>query len=191
MPLWLLCSARSTEYLDSRVGSSTTQYIGQCMIFLYLYHRLAVFFPCRLVYSIFPQLLYPWLETPKRLKDKPHCINPFLYIDVMFSFVCFFLFFFSFFFLKHIFQEYHDICQTFFTQILRPKHDADLSCLKCYQKTITVTNSWENSWTQLPTHPNPPGGGGLLWYFDTCVGSAHFLGLKILNFDIFWGNQKN
>ena len=31
----------------------------------------------------------------------------------------------------------------------------------------------------------PPGGGGVLWYFHTYVGSGHFLGLKILNFNIF------
>ena len=32
---------------------------------------------------------------------------------------------------------------------------------------------------------------GVLWYFHTYVGSGHFLGLKILNFNIFWGFQKN
>ena len=35
------------------------------------------------------------------------------------------------------------------------------------------------------------GGGGVLWYFHTHVRSVHFLGFKILNFDIFWGFQKN
>ena len=34
-------------------------------------------------------------------------------------------------------------------------------------------------------------GGGVLWFFQTYVGSAHFFGFKILNFDIFWGFQKN
>ena len=33
--------------------------------------------------------------------------------------------------------------------------------------------------------------GGVLWYFHTYVGSVHFFGFKILNFDIFWGFQKN
>ena len=33
--------------------------------------------------------------------------------------------------------------------------------------------------------------GGILWYFYTYVGSGHFLGFKILNFNIFWGFQKN
>ena len=35
------------------------------------------------------------------------------------------------------------------------------------------------------------GGGGVLGYFTTYVGSGHFLGFKILNFSIFWGFQKN
>ena len=35
------------------------------------------------------------------------------------------------------------------------------------------------------------GGGGVLWYFYTYVGSAHFIGFKILNFNIFWGYQEN
>ena len=35
------------------------------------------------------------------------------------------------------------------------------------------------------------GGGGVLRYFLTYVGSDHFLGLKILNFNIVWGFQKN
>ena len=34
-------------------------------------------------------------------------------------------------------------------------------------------------------HQRPPGRGGLLWYFHTYVGSGHFLGFKILNFNIF------
>ena len=32
---------------------------------------------------------------------------------------------------------------------------------------------------------------GVLCYFHTYVGSGHFLGLKILNFNIFFGHQKN
>ena len=32
------------------------------------------------------------------------------------------------------------------------------------------------------------GGGGI--YFHTYVGSAHFFGFKILNFNIFWGFSK-
>ena len=40
-----------------------------------------------------------------------------------------------------------------------------------------------------------PGGGGgeggVLWYFHTYLGSAHLWGFKILNFNIFWGFQKN
>ena len=35
-----------------------------------------------------------------------------------------------------------------------------------------------------------PGGGGTL-IFHTYVGSVHFLGFEILNFNIFWGFQKN
>ena len=38
------------------------------------------------------------------------------------------------------------------------------------------------------------GGGGerdVLRYFHTYVGSGHFLGFKILNFNIFGGFQKN
>ena len=38
---------------------------------------------------------------------------------------------------------------------------------------------------------DPPGGGGVLWYFHTYVGSGHYLGFKILIFNIFWGFQKN
>ena len=34
------------------------------------------------------------------------------------------------------------------------------------------------------------GGGGVLWSFHTYVGSVHFFGLKILNFDILWGFLK-
>ena len=34
-------------------------------------------------------------------------------------------------------------------------------------------------------------GGGVLLYFHTYVGSGHFLGFKILNFNIFGGFQKN
>ena len=33
--------------------------------------------------------------------------------------------------------------------------------------------------------------GGTLIYFHTYVGSFHFLGVKFLNFNIFWGFQKN
>ena len=36
-----------------------------------------------------------------------------------------------------------------------------------------------------------PRGGGVLRYFHTYVGSDHFLGVKFLNFNIFWGFQKN
>ena len=32
-----------------------------------------------------------------------------------------------------------------------------------------------------------PGGGGLLWYFHTYVGSGQFFGFKILNFNILGG----
>ena len=32
--------------------------------------------------------------------------------------------------------------------------------------------------------------GGVLQYFDTFVGLGHFLGFRILNFNIFWGFQK-
>ena len=35
------------------------------------------------------------------------------------------------------------------------------------------------------------GGGGTLCYCHTYVGSAYFFGFKILNFNIFWGFQKN
>ena len=35
------------------------------------------------------------------------------------------------------------------------------------------------------------GGGGVLWYFHTYVGSGHFLGFKFFYFNIFWGFQKN
>ena len=35
------------------------------------------------------------------------------------------------------------------------------------------------------------GGGGVLWYFHTYVGSGYFLWFKILNFNIFWGFEKN
>ena len=33
-------------------------------------------------------------------------------------------------------------------------------------------------------------GGRGLWYFHTYLGSGHFLGVKILNFNIFGGFQK-
>ena len=39
---------------------------------------------------------------------------------------------------------------------------------------------------QLLTHGYIPGGGGSL-IFHTYVGSVHFLGFKILNFNIFGG----
>ena len=35
------------------------------------------------------------------------------------------------------------------------------------------------------------GGGGVLKYFHTYVGSGHFWGFKILNFNIILGFQKN
>ena len=35
------------------------------------------------------------------------------------------------------------------------------------------------------------GGGGGTLIFHTYVGSGYFLGFKILNFNIFWGFQKN
>ena len=35
------------------------------------------------------------------------------------------------------------------------------------------------------------GGGGVLWYFHAYVGSVHFFGFKILNFNIFGGFLKN
>ena len=37
------------------------------------------------------------------------------------------------------------------------------------------------------------GGGGYsdILIFNTCVGSGHLFGFKILNFNIFWGFQKN
>ena len=34
------------------------------------------------------------------------------------------------------------------------------------------------------------GGGGVLLYFHSYVGSGYFLGFKILNFNIFWDVQK-
>ena len=34
---------------------------------------------------------------------------------------------------------------------------------------------------------NPPGGGGVLSYFHTYVGSGHYWGFKILNFNFFLG----
>ena len=34
-------------------------------------------------------------------------------------------------------------------------------------------------------------GGGVLLYFHAYVGSDHFFGVKFLNFNIFWGFQKN
>ena len=37
---------------------------------------------------------------------------------------------------------------------------------------------------------SPGGGGGVLWYFHTYVGSAYFFGFKILSFNIFGGFQK-
>ena len=37
-------------------------------------------------------------------------------------------------------------------------------------------------------HSNPT---GVLRYFHTYVGASYFWGFKILNFDIFWGFQKN
>ena len=46
-----------------------------------------------------------------------------------------------------------------------------------------------------PTHPthNPRGGGGGggTLIFHTYVGSGHFLGVKILNYNNFWGFRKN
>ena len=38
---------------------------------------------------------------------------------------------------------------------------------------------------------DPGGGGGVLLYFHTYVGSGYLFGFKILNFNIFWGFQKN
>ena len=35
------------------------------------------------------------------------------------------------------------------------------------------------------------GGGGVLCYFHTYVGSDHFFGVKFLNFNIFGDFQKN
>ena len=35
------------------------------------------------------------------------------------------------------------------------------------------------------------GGGGVLRHFHTYVSSGHFFGLKFLNFNIFWGFQRN
>ena len=43
------------------------------------------------------------------------------------------------------------------------------------------SNYLSNNWTP----------GGVLWNFYTYVGSGYFLGFKILNFNIFWGFQKN
>ena len=34
------------------------------------------------------------------------------------------------------------------------------------------------------------GGGGVLWYFHTYIGSGYFLEFKILNFNIFWVSRK-
>ena len=40
--------------------------------------------------------------------------------------------------------------------------------------------------------PTPKGGGGgVLWYFHTYVGSGYLFEFKILNFNIFGGFQKN
>ena len=44
--------------------------------------------------------------------------------------------------------------------------------------------------TPVRLEPGPRGGEGVLRYFHTYVGSGHFLGFKILNFNIFWGLQK-
>ena len=33
--------------------------------------------------------------------------------------------------------------------------------------------------------------GGVLWYFHAFIGSGYFWGLKIVNFNIFGGFQKN
>ena len=41
------------------------------------------------------------------------------------------------------------------------------------------------------TEPSELDPRGVLWYFHTYVGSVHFLGVKFLNFNIFWGFHKN
>ena len=38
---------------------------------------------------------------------------------------------------------------------------------------------------------SPWGGGGGTLIFHTYVGSAHYFGFKILNFNIFWGFSEN
>ena len=40
-------------------------------------------------------------------------------------------------------------------------------------------------------HGPSGGGGGVLRYFHTYVGSGHFFGFKILNFNVLLGFQKN
>ena len=59
---------------------------------------------------------------------------------------------------------------------------------------INVLTQGHNAVTQVRLEPGPRGvgggGGGVLRYFHTYVGSGHFLGFKILNFNIFfffWG----
>ena len=46
--------------------------------------------------------------------------------------------------------------------------------------------------TPVRLEPGPRGvGGGVLRYFHTYVGSGHFLGFKILNFNILGGFQNS
>ena len=59
---------------------------------------------------------------------------------------------------------------------------------------INVLTQGHNAVTPVRLEPGPRGvwgggggGGGVLRYFHTYVGSGHFLGFKILNFNIFLG----
>ena len=53
--------------------------------------------------------------------------------------------------------------------------------------TIKPPNYKPNGISRAPSSQ----GGGVLWYYYAYVGSGNFLGFKILNFNIFWGFQKN
>ena len=61
------------------------------------------------------------------------------------------------------------------------------------KKKVSMSRKYHNH--KLQTNPlhreeERPGGGGGGGYSDI-FGSAHCLGSKILNFNIFWGFQKN
>ena len=62
-----------------------------------------------------------------------------------------------------------------------PAYSASTQCkppLARKQNVIRMTFSWRADVRV--------GGGGVLWYFHTYVGSGYFWGFKILNFNIFW-----